>query len=158
MFGFLTSSSATKLYRGRAATHKAEWRDHDFCLSWSHYTDTDPTSRERAATAVIEPTTSSPGVACSTDWATAPLTEVAYLTAFVSCVQSWTHKIILDFYNDHVGINDLNNLIPIFTLNRKGLKIMWSIHEQYIQYTHLCLELDTVDLNCFLPMTQSHKQ
>ena len=33
--------------------------DHDFCLSRSHYTDTDPTSRERAATAGIW--SSSPG-------------------------------------------------------------------------------------------------
>ena len=51
----------------RAATHKTEWRDNDFCLSRSHYTDTDPTSRERAATAGIEPRTSTPGVAHSTD-------------------------------------------------------------------------------------------
>ena len=34
------------------------------------YTDTDPTSREQVDTAVIEPRTSSPGVARSTDWAT----------------------------------------------------------------------------------------
>ena len=77
LVGFLTSSSTTKLYRGRvprlssdnfrAATHETEWRDHDFCLSRSHYTDTDPTSRERAATAAIEPRTSSPGTARSTD-------------------------------------------------------------------------------------------
>ena len=32
----------------RAATHETELGDHDFCLSRSHYTDTDPTSRERA--------------------------------------------------------------------------------------------------------------
>ena len=51
----------------RAATHETELGDHDFCLSRSHYTDTDPTSRERAATAGIEPGTSSPGVARSTD-------------------------------------------------------------------------------------------
>ena len=44
----------------RAATHETELGDHYFCLSWSHYTDTDPTSRERAATARIEPGTSSP--------------------------------------------------------------------------------------------------
>ena len=55
MFGFLTSSSTTRLYRGRAprqerltilraATHETELGDHDFCLSRSHYTDTDPTS------------------------------------------------------------------------------------------------------------------
>ena len=44
----------------RAATHETELGDHDFYLSRSHYTDTDPTSRERAATAR------------STDWATAP--------------------------------------------------------------------------------------
>ena len=50
----------------RAATHETELGDHDFCLSRSHYTDTDPTSRERAATAGIEPGTSSPGVARST--------------------------------------------------------------------------------------------
>ena len=71
MFGFLTSSSTTRLYRGRAprqerltilraATHETELGDHDFCLSRSHYTDTDPTCRERAATAGIEPGTSSP--------------------------------------------------------------------------------------------------
>ena len=55
-----------------AGTHEAEREDHDFCLSRSHYTDTDPTSRERAGTAGIEPGTSSPGVARSVDWATAP--------------------------------------------------------------------------------------
>ena len=44
----------------RAATHETELGDHDFCLSRSHYTDTDPTSRERAVTAGIEPGTSSP--------------------------------------------------------------------------------------------------
>ena len=36
-------------------------------LSRSHYTDTDPTIREQAATAGIEPWTSSPGVVRSTD-------------------------------------------------------------------------------------------
>ena len=77
LFGFLTSSSTTRLYRGqaprqerltilRAATHKTELGDHDFCLRRSHYTGTDPTCRERAATAGIEPGTSSPGVARST--------------------------------------------------------------------------------------------
>ena len=74
LFGFLTSSSTTRLYRGRAprqerltilraATHETELGD--FCLSRSHYPDTDPTCRERA-TAGIEPGTSSPGVARST--------------------------------------------------------------------------------------------
>ena len=77
LVGFLTSSSTTRLYRGRAprqerltilraATHETELGDHDFCLSRSHYTDTGPTCRERAATAGIEPGTSSPGVARST--------------------------------------------------------------------------------------------
>ena len=77
LVGFLTSSSTTRLYRGRAprqerltilraATHETELGDHDFCLSRSHYTDTDPTCRERAATAGIESGTSSPGVARST--------------------------------------------------------------------------------------------
>ena len=67
---FLTSLSTTRLYRGtgpkterltilRAVTHATELGDHDFCLSRSHYTDTDPTSRERTATAGIEPGTSS---------------------------------------------------------------------------------------------------
>ena len=78
LVGFITSSSTTGLYRGRAprqerltilraATHETELGDHDFCLSRSHYTDTAPTSRERAATAGIEPWTFSPGVARSTD-------------------------------------------------------------------------------------------
>ena len=77
LFGFLTSSSTTRLYRGRAprqerltilraATHETDLGDHDFHLSRSHYTDTDSTCRERAATAGIEPGTSSPGVARST--------------------------------------------------------------------------------------------
>ena len=56
----------------RPATHVTKRGDHDFCLSRSHYTDTDPTSRERVATAEIEPTSSPRGVARSTDWATAP--------------------------------------------------------------------------------------
>ena len=55
----------------RAATHETELGDHDFCISQSHYTDTNPTSRERAPTAEIDPGTSSPGVVRSTDWATA---------------------------------------------------------------------------------------
>ena len=49
-----------------AATHETELGDPDFCLSRSHYTDTDPTCRERAATTGIEPGTSSPRVARST--------------------------------------------------------------------------------------------
>ena len=87
LFGFLTSSSTTRLYRGRAArqerltilraaTHETELGDHDFCLSRSHYTDTDPTSRERAATAGIEPGSSSPGVARSTAELPRPLALV----------------------------------------------------------------------------------
>ena len=52
-------------------TLETELGDHDFCLSRSDYTDTDPTSREWVAIAGIEPWTSSPGVARSTDWATA---------------------------------------------------------------------------------------
>ena len=78
LVGFLTSLSTTRLYRGRApiqerltilraATHETELGNHDFCLSRSHYTDTDPTCRERAATAGIEPGTSSPGVVRSSD-------------------------------------------------------------------------------------------
>ena len=63
----------------RAATHETELGDHDFCLSRSHYTDTDPTSRELAAIAGIEPETSSPGVVRSTDWATAPPLFVVFL-------------------------------------------------------------------------------
>ena len=88
LFGFLTSSSTTRLYRGRAprqerltilraATHETELGDHDFCLSRSHYTDTDPTCRERAATAGIEPGTSSPGVARSTAELPRPLVATA---------------------------------------------------------------------------------
>ena len=38
-----------------AATHETELGDHDFCLSRSHHTDTNPTSREGATTAGIKP-------------------------------------------------------------------------------------------------------
>ena len=91
LFGFLTSSSTTRLYRGRAprqerltilraATHETELGDHDFCLSRSHYTDTDPTCRERATTAGIEPGTSSPGVARSTAELPRPTTSVSLVS------------------------------------------------------------------------------
>ena len=76
LFGFLTSSSTTRLYRGRvprltsdnlcAVTHETERGNQDFCLSRSHYTDTDPTSRERVVTAGSDSRTSSPGVVRST--------------------------------------------------------------------------------------------
>ena len=51
----------------RTAKHETERADHDFCLSRSHYADNDSTDREKAATAGIEPRTSSPAVARSTD-------------------------------------------------------------------------------------------
>ena len=60
-----TASMTERLTILRAATHETELRDHDFCLSRSHNSNTDPTSRERAATARIESGTSSPGVAPS---------------------------------------------------------------------------------------------
>ena len=51
LVGFLTSSSTTRLYRGRAprqerltilraVTHETELGDHGFCFNRSHYTDT----------------------------------------------------------------------------------------------------------------------
>ena len=67
-----TGPKTERLTMLRAATHETELGDHDFCLSRSHYNNTDPTSRERAVTAGIEPGTSSPGVARSTNWATGP--------------------------------------------------------------------------------------
>ena len=56
----------------RTATNETERGDHDFRFSQSHHTDIEPTIREQAATAEFEPRTSSPGVVCCTDWATAP--------------------------------------------------------------------------------------
>ena len=77
LIGFLTSLSTTRLYPGRAPRltsdkfyvlpHTRQLGDRDFCLSRSHYTDTNQTSRERAATAGIKPGTSSPRVKGSTD-------------------------------------------------------------------------------------------
>ena len=103
MFGFLTSSSTTRLYRGRAprqerltilraATHETELGDHDFCLSRSHYTDTDPTCRERAATAGIEPGTSSPGVARSTAELPRPQNIVEYRSNYIYI---YTHTVYI---------------------------------------------------------------
>ena len=69
----------------RAATHKTERGDHYFCLNRSHYTDTDPTGKEREATAGIESRISSPRVVRSTDWATAPhISEQKYKKRFCS--------------------------------------------------------------------------
>ena len=102
LFGFLTSLSTTRLYRGRvprqgrltilrAATHETELGDHDFCLSRSHYTDTDPTCREWAATAGIEPGTSSPGVARSTAELPRPptISQTGSKTERLTIRQSW---------------------------------------------------------------------
>ena len=55
----------------RAATHETERGDHDFCLTRSHSTNIDPTSKGRVATAETERTTSTPEIARSTDWVTA---------------------------------------------------------------------------------------
>ena len=67
MCAYLEYNKTERLTISRTATHETERGDHDFCLSRSHYAHTDPTSREREAIARIEPTTSSPGVARSTD-------------------------------------------------------------------------------------------
>ena len=63
LFGFLTSLSTTRLYRGRTPRQsvwqfyvlqhiRQSWEIMTSVSARSHYTDTDPTSRERAATAV----------------------------------------------------------------------------------------------------------
>ena len=51
-----TGAKTERLTILRAVTRETELGDHDFCLSRSHYTDTDPNSRERAATAGISVT------------------------------------------------------------------------------------------------------
>ena len=56
--------------RDREIDRQTERGDFDFCLSRSHYTDTDPISKERAATAGIVPATSSPRFVRSIDRAT----------------------------------------------------------------------------------------
>ena len=89
LVGFLTTSSTTRLYRGRVprltsdnctSCHiETEWGDHDYCLSRSHYNDTDLTSREWAATAGIEPKTSSPRVQRSTIELSSPPQCIGYI-------------------------------------------------------------------------------
>ena len=86
----------------RATTHETELGQNDFCLSWSHYTDTDPTSRERAATAGIKPGTSSPGVACSTDWATAPRGTTCSLSIMIDYDLHLHSSLSLDFYSKDI--------------------------------------------------------
>ena len=104
LFGFLTSSSKARLYPGRVPRltfdnftccySETEWGDHDSCLSRSHYTDTDPMSRDLVPRVGIEPTASSPGVACFTNWATAPPTGLAQHVS-VSHILVWSSTIIL---------------------------------------------------------------
>ena len=67
LFSFLRSPSATRLSRGRdlrltsdnfTCYHKeTERQGHDFCLSRSYCTDTDPTSKEWAPEAGMKPIT-----------------------------------------------------------------------------------------------------
>ena len=96
LVGFFTSS-LTGPKTERAATHETGLGDHDFCLSRSHYTDTGPTSRERAATEGIKPRTSSPGVARSTNWATANiitkmLNIVRDIATLIKCCRNWNTR------------------------------------------------------------------
>ena len=65
MVPWLTSDNFTLCHT------ESERGDRNFCLSRSHYTDTYPTCWKWAPGEGIEPTTSSAGVACSNDWATA---------------------------------------------------------------------------------------
>ena len=74
----------------RAATHETERGNHDFCLSRSHYTDTDPTSRKRLVSVGIELTASSPGVARSTDRATPPQKDRIF-TPSACCIGSLSY-------------------------------------------------------------------
>ena len=90
LVGLLTSSSTTRLYRGRAprqerlrqerltilraATHETELGDHGFCFSRSHYTDTDPISSKWFARVGIELLVYWWEAAHSTNWATEPTT------------------------------------------------------------------------------------
>ena len=81
LVGFLTSSSTTRLSRGPVprltsdnftCRHTETGRGHhDFCLSRSQFTGSDPTSKERTPAVGIESTISWPEVARSTDWVTA---------------------------------------------------------------------------------------
>ena len=81
LFGFFTSSSATRLYHQQVprltsdnfmCCHTRDGAERPWLLSNPITLYWHRPSRERAATAGIEPTTSSPGVAPSTDWATVP--------------------------------------------------------------------------------------
>ena len=145
LVGFLTSSSTTRLYRGRAPRQsvwqfymQTELGDHDFYLSRSHYTDTDPTSRERAATAGIEPGTSWPGVARSTDWATAPVMNISAVDKAMCLVSKnvlvspehpqISHSVMCDWRFGHrPAVSDLLNVI-VGTLSARSVPetSLWS--------------------------------
>ena len=118
LFGWLVSQRRRQqllLYHGLtillAAAHETELGDHDFCLSRSHYTDTDPTSRERAVTKGIEPRTSSPGVARSTDLATAPHISWALWHLRLS-VYSYGHATNNFFLWQHSQIGNTTTITP----------------------------------------------
>ena len=93
LVALLISTSAIRLYCERAPTltsdnftcfhTETERGEHDFCLSRSHYSDTDPISRERIARAGIEPTISSSGVACSTSPPVLPAKKHVCIKVFI---------------------------------------------------------------------------
>ena len=140
LFGFLTSSSTTRLYRGRAprqerltilraATHETELGDHDFCLSRSHYTDTDPTCRERAATAGIEPGTSSPGVARST--AELPRPPDTRQRVRQPEINNKFKQIIIDTYRDEYAIvAEGEDLIVKYCIREKAITNLCAKEEE----------------------------
>ena len=141
LFGFLTSSSTTRLYRGRAprqerltilraATHETELGDHNFCLSRSHYTDTDPTCRERAATAGIEPGTSSPGVARSTAELPRPPVVLQEIWKSSSSSSLW---VVRPVFRERLADTKLSHIASllfeiIYNLNLSGNMIMSTPH------------------------------
>ena len=142
----------------RAATHETELGD--FCLSRSHYTETDPTSRERAATAGIESWTSSPGAAHSTDWATPPPPHVFVSLCLSPChsrvsnagfrsLHSFTRFISFPLFF-YVALCLYNCIFPVCLL------VLMPVCQSFSLSLSLCLSLSlSLSLSLFLSLSLS---
>ena len=142
LIGFLTFSSTTRLYprqvpRQTPDTHETELGDHDFCLSRPHYTDTDLTSRERAATARIKPGTSSPGVARSTDWATPPPPQSLLAMVDWPCQKALHHSCFMTTSSSFKNIfcNDSLFWIKLYVSSSYGAELAqwWLAQSRHLQ-------------------------
>ena len=123
LVSFWPSSSTTRLYLGQVSRlasdnftccHTRDRAGRPRLLS--QHSDTDPTSKERAATAGIAPRSFSPGIARSTYWCTAPrqLRQFIFINVVCANTQFTLAKGLLNFRHNRSNLKRTNEQLYIW--------------------------------------------